>query len=43
VNDLARSGTGPRFVRDVQRASVLVDPREILHGLKAVQDDAVED
>ena len=39
VKDLARSGTG--LVGTIERAGVPADPREILHGLKAVQDDAV--
>jgi hypothetical protein len=42
VKDLARIGTGLGFFRGVERANIPAGPREILHGLKAVQDDAVK-
>jgi hypothetical protein len=42
VKDLARIGTGPWFVEGVAQSKVPGAPREILHGLKAVQDDAVQ-
>jgi hypothetical protein len=34
------SDAGCEFVVGLEQASVPADPREILHGLKAVQDDA---
>ena len=40
VKDLACIGTGLGFFGDLEQAGVSADPREILHGMKAVQDDA---
>ena len=42
VKDLARIFTALGFFRGVKGANVSADPREILHGLKAVQDDAIK-
>jgi hypothetical protein len=43
VKDLGHIGTRLLMFGSIVQARVPADPREILHGLKAVQDDAVED
>jgi hypothetical protein len=42
VKDLARIGTGLWLFGVSSRRGFLADPREILHGLKAAQDDVLK-